>query len=188
MQYHATVLDRIFLQSENADECAVVIWCLGTGSALFYAPKELRNARGVVLAAVTQDGTAIKHASARLRQDKTVALAAVVENGLALGFCSAVVQDDFGIVMAAVTQNGLALEHASVQMQSDLAIVKAAMDQNADAVRPNCRFLSVFMAVNQAFFVFAVVLCGEEDSSPTTWPWILEVGWSIKQNSFGTRW
>ena len=49
-----------------------------------HAPEGPRQDRGVVMAAVEQDGRALQHASAELQADRGVVLAAVAQTGSAL--------------------------------------------------------------------------------------------------------
>ena len=52
--------------------------------ALGYASEELRNDRGIVLAAVEQDGRALVYASDELRNDRGIVLAAHGGNKIAM--------------------------------------------------------------------------------------------------------
>ena len=57
---------------------------------------ELQNDRGVVLAAVTQNGRTLQYASVALRNDRDVVLAAMARNGHALVYASDALQTDLG--------------------------------------------------------------------------------------------
>jgi len=97
------------------------------GWALEYAPADLKNDRGIVLAAVKQNGEALGFASAELKNDREIVMEAVKQNGDALGLASADLRNDREIVMEAVKQNGYALHYASEDCQNDPDIVAAAI-------------------------------------------------------------
>ena len=77
--------------------------------------------KGVVLAAVKQNGFVLRYASAELKADKEVVIAAVSQNGEALMYASAELKADKEVVLAAVSHGGCALEPAVVE--SILALV-----------------------------------------------------------------
>jgi hypothetical protein len=69
--------------------------------ALEDAPEELRNDRGIVLAAVKHNGIALRHASEELRNDRGIVIAAVKQNGYALQYASEELQNDPGLISTA---------------------------------------------------------------------------------------
>ena len=72
----------------------------------------LQADRGVVLAAVAQNGLALWYASGALRADRDVVLAAVAKNGLALWYASGALKADRDAALVAVAQDGDAFEYA----------------------------------------------------------------------------
>jgi len=56
------------------------------GQALYYASKELRNDKDVVLEAVKNKGIIIKYASLEARSDVDIAVAALQQNGKTMDY------------------------------------------------------------------------------------------------------
>ena len=77
----------------------------GGAYALGCAPKELRNDRKIVLAAVKQNGFVQEYASPELRKDREIVPAVVTQKGLALKYASEELKNDRSIVLAAVKEN-----------------------------------------------------------------------------------
>ena len=104
------------------------------GSALEYAPVELRGDKGVVLAAVKRSGTALRYASVELRGDRGVVLAALEQNGYALAYASVELKNDEEIVLAAVNEYFGSLQFASHALQGSHRFILAAMAKSGLAL------------------------------------------------------
>jgi hypothetical protein len=94
------------------------------GWALQHASDDLQDDRDIVLAAVTNFGHSLSWASPRLRDDRDVVLAAVAQCGIALMYASSNLRDDRDVVLAAVKQNHFALGYASLELRSDKEILR----------------------------------------------------------------
>ena len=97
-------------------------------------PKELREAKNVVLAAVAKDGRrALPWAAFHFRDNKEVVIAACQNNGLALEFASESLRADRKVVLAALQNNSLrGIFGASLEFVSealDPAVVVEAIEE-----------------------------------------------------------
>jgi rRNA maturation protein Rpf1 len=90
---------------------------------LFYASKELKIDKEVVLEAVKQSGDALFYASKEHQNDKEVILKAVKQHGEALYYTLKELQNDKEIVLKAVKQSENAYKNASKDLQNDKDVI-----------------------------------------------------------------
>ena len=88
----------------------------------------LRADRGVVTAAVSQDGRALQHVDARLCADEGVVTAACASHGMALALAHPDLRGNRAVVLAAVQQDGRALRYASEQLRNDREVCRVSAD------------------------------------------------------------
>ena len=123
------------------------------GKRLEFASPPLRAHRGLVVAAVHNDGMALRHAHEKLRYDPLVAYQAVrTSSGSALPFAPTRCHLDRALAMELVQQDGLALQHLAPRWQDDYEIAMAAVTQNGFAFR----FASVALRANRELVAMAV--------------------------------
>ena len=123
------------------------------GKRLEFASPPLRAHRGLVVAAVHNDGMALRHAHEKLKGDSLVAYQAVrTSSGSALPFAPARVHLDRALALELVQQDGLALQHLAARWQDDYEIAMAAVTQNGFAFR----FSSVALRANRELVATAV--------------------------------
>lgn len=115
-----------------------------SGHLLQIATDGVKDNRGLVLAAVRQNGLALEHARGAAREDRDVVLAAVQENGMALRFAPEELRADEEIVAAAVAQNVEAFNLASHSVNNKEAVIMAAIALPSDI---NARAAQVRAAV-----------------------------------------
>jgi hypothetical protein len=118
----------------NEDRGIVLAAVQQNGEALRYAAEGLKADRGIVLAAVQQNGRALESAAEPLKSDRDIVLAAVQQNGEALEDVAEPLKADKDIVLAAVQQEGWVLEYAAESLKADRDIVLAAVQQNGFAL------------------------------------------------------
>ncbi len=110
------------------------------GFNLKYLSEAFRSDRGIVLAAVMQDGKALKYVSERLRNDHVT-------------------------VLVAVRQDAKALKYASNRLKKDRIIVKAALKQIEMDIIALRKFLfhsgAVKKIINKCNFIYAYC-CSEK--------------------------
>jgi len=107
------------------------------------ASDELKNDRGVVLAAVSNYGRALEcaleYASDELKNDREIVLKAVGNKGFALRYASDELKNDREVVLAAVGNKGyalrFALRYASDELKNDREIVLEAVGNKGYALR-----------------------------------------------------
>lgn len=130
---------------------------LQEGSALRFAPEELRRDYEVALLAVRESGVALQFAAPELRANKGLVLAAVRSNGSALQFAAEALHGDGDVVAAAVQENGEALRFAKETLRRDRSVALAAIRQSGSALR-HAHFV---LQHDRSFVLEAVAANGE---------------------------
>lgn len=144
---------EIFLR----DRRFVMAALLQEGSALRFAPEELRADREVALLAVRENGIALQFTAPELRADRDLVLAAVRSNGSALQFSAEALHGDRDVVMAAVQENGEALRFAKEVVRRDREVALTAVRQGGSALR-HAHFI---LQHDRTFILEAVTANGE---------------------------
>ena len=107
----------------------------GLGISLQYVPKELKNDREIVMAAVKYKGFSLRYASDELKNDFEIVIAAIQICRYALEYASDELKHNREIVLVAVQSSGYALEYASDELKHNREIVLVAVRKDGGALR-----------------------------------------------------
>jgi hypothetical protein len=99
------------------------------GRDLYYASKELKIDREIVIAAVSNDGLSIRYASQELKNDKEVLSKAVSNNGYALCYASKRLQNDRDLLSLLEKNNKEAIEYHPVWYEGRMAVLAKYKEQ-----------------------------------------------------------
>lgn len=105
------------------------------GLALYLAPDPIKADKGIVLAAVSQNGDAYYFASAALQADKEVVQAMAQSKGTMINHAPDAFASERSVVLAAVHQDGYALSSASAALRADREVAMAAALNTAWALQ-----------------------------------------------------